>query len=803
VSAAAVTAGGVHGFPAVPTSFVGRDGPVREVAGLLEQHRLVTVAGPGGAGKTRLAGQLARRVAGRFADGAWLAELAPVRDPALVAAVVAAVLGVREQPGVPLAEVLARALARRQLLLVLDNCEHVIGAAAELCAGLLAACDDVRVLATSREPLRIAGEARYRLGPLSLPDDGDWAGAGGSEAVALFADRARRVDAGFVLDEATGPQVARLVARLDGMPLAIELAAARVEALGVAQLADRLDDRFGLLTAGDRLAPGRHRSLAAAVEWSYRLLEEREQGVFRAVSVFPGPFTLEAAEAVAGPGAGPAVLHLVDCSLLVPPRAGPDGRSRYGMLETLRAYGAGLLAGAGEDGRVAAALAGWAVAVAEQASAGLQTIEGEVPAARWLDAEDATIRQVLAWAAGNDPAAELRLAVALAWWWFLRGRLAGNYPLLREAAGRAVPGSDGWCSAMFWLGYTAQWTGDLAGSLRIFTELRDAAAGRGPSRALADGYGGRAGALLAMGRFAEAAEEARRSLAIARQVGYPLGEVLVLGGLSAIAVQVGDLDSALKAGREAWQITDGVPGLATRFASYSLTFVLVGAGDAAAADRVCAETLARARDAGDLWHQQGLLPVMVMLDLEAGRIQDAAAHLRESLQLTMRTGDWLGVYDNLDACGHLCAATGRLAEALTAWAAMTALKRREQIPDLPLDARRRDKPLRRARRALGPARARAAEERGAAMSLAAAAEYALMLADPGRPQPGTPGPARLSARERELVALVAQGRSDAQIAAELYISIRTVRSHLDRIGDKTGCRRRVDLTRLALSAGLV
>ena len=191
VSAAATAAGGVHGFPAALTSFVGRAGPVREVAGLLERHRLVTVAGPGGVGKTRLAGQVARAVAGRFADGAWLAELAPAGDPAQVPGVVAAALGVREQPGVPAAEVVARVLARQQLLLVLDNCEHVIGAAAELCAGLLAACDDVRVLATSREPLRVAGEARYRLGPLTLPGAGDrW--RGGSEAVALFADRARR-----------------------------------------------------------------------------------------------------------------------------------------------------------------------------------------------------------------------------------------------------------------------------------------------------------------------------------------------------------------------------------------------------------------------------------------------------------------------------------------------------------------------------------------------------------------------------------------------------------------------------------
>ena len=157
----------------------------------------MTVTGPGGVGKTRLAGQVARAVAGRFADGAWLAELAPVRDPAQVPAVVAAALGVREQPGVPAAEVLARVLARQQLLLVLDNCEHVIGAAAELCAGLLAACDDVRVLATSREPLAVAGEARYRLGPLALPGRADPADAGGSEAVALFADRARQADARF------------------------------------------------------------------------------------------------------------------------------------------------------------------------------------------------------------------------------------------------------------------------------------------------------------------------------------------------------------------------------------------------------------------------------------------------------------------------------------------------------------------------------------------------------------------------------------------------------------------------------
>jgi predicted ATPase len=402
-SAAEAEAGGVYGFPAAMTSFVGRAEAVSEVAGLLGEYRLVTVTGPGGAGKTRLAGEVAGRVAGRFADGVWLAELASVRDPALVPAAVAAALGVRDQPGVgvPAAEAIAQVLARQQLLLVLDNCEHVIAAAAGLCAGLLAACDDVRVLATSREPLRAAGEAGYRLAPLTLPSPGDAADVEGSEAVALFADRARRADMRFALDGETAPAVAQLVTRLDGMPLAIELAAARVEALGVTQLLDRIDDRFGLLTAGGRLAASRQRSLAATVAWSYQLLDKQERRVFRQVSVFPAGFTLEAAEAVAGAGAGPAVLRLVDCSLISPPRAGPDGRSRYVMLETLRAYGAGLLAGAGEQDVAAVALAGYALQVAEEA-AGLQTGTGELAAARRLDAEDATMPQVLAWAMEHD-----------------------------------------------------------------------------------------------------------------------------------------------------------------------------------------------------------------------------------------------------------------------------------------------------------------------------------------------------------------------------------------------------------------
>jgi len=403
--------GSMHGFPAVLTAFVGRAQVVEDIAGQLGEYRLVTVTGPGGAGKTRLAGEVAKQVAGRFADGVWLAELSAVRDPAQVAAVAAVALGIRDLPSVAAADALAHALAGRQLLLVLDNCEHVIGAAAELCGRLLLGADDVRVLATSREPLRIAGEVRYRLGPLTLPDPVDSAATGKSEAVTLFADRARRADPGFAFDETAQATVAQLVARLDGMPLAIELAAARVDALGVAQLLDRIDDRFVLLVDGDRLAEQRQRSLAAAVQWSYQLLDDFERRVFRAVSVFPGPFTLGGAEAVAGPGAGRVVPRLVDCSLLVPPRVGPDGRTRFAMLETLRAYGAGLLADAGEDGEVTAALAAYAAEVVEEASAGLYTRTREAASLRHLDAEDVTLRHALVWAMEHDPSTALRLAL--------------------------------------------------------------------------------------------------------------------------------------------------------------------------------------------------------------------------------------------------------------------------------------------------------------------------------------------------------------------------------------------------------
>jgi len=794
----------VHGFAAALTSFVGRAAEVDEVAGLVGKHRLVTVMGPGGVGKTRLAAVVARAVAGRFADGVWLAELAGVGDPALVPVAVAGALGVPLGRGGSVVEALGEVLARRQLLVVLDNCEHVLGAAAQLCGALLPAADDVRVLATSREPLGLAGEARYRLGPLGL--SGPAGDAARSEAVALFTDRARQFDPHFTLEGESGPVVARLVRRLDGMPLAIELAAARVEALGVAQLLDRLDDRFALLAGADRMAAPRQRSLAAAVDWSYQLLGGDERQVFRKLAVFPGPFTLPAAAAVAGSAAELAVLHLVDCSLLVPPRAGPDGRARYVMLETLRAYGLDRLTEAGEQPEAAAALAGHALRVAGQAAAGLAAGAGEVAAAQLLEAEDATVHQGLAWALEHDQGTALTLAVALAPWWWLRGRWASGYRLLAAAVGDAAPGGEGWCAAQFWLGLLTGGSA-VATSFGHLTAARDALAGRAPVPLLAWALALRAVTLANLGRLREAAEEARRALALARDLSDAAGEAYALFALAAAAIYAGDSQAVAAWARQVQRLDRAaIPGWIARQCTRLLAEALGEAGQAADAQRYCAGALASARQAGAVYDQGDCLGTMAWLDVRAGRLAAAAAHLREALELYAQTSASLLLANCLDTCGDLCAATRRWPEAITVWAASDALGQATQMHAWELAAvvAHRQEPLRKARHALGPAQTRAAGERGAAMTAATAAEYALLLVTDQPHEPAAaPGLPRLSARERELVTLVARGRTDAQIAEQLYISVRTVRSHLDRIRDKTGCRRRADLTRLALTAGLI
>jgi predicted ATPase/class 3 adenylate cyclase len=398
------------------TSFVGRERELAELAALLGSARLVTMTGAGGSGKTRLAIEVAARMAGRTRDGAWLVDLAPVFDPQLVVKSVARVLGVRERPHSDLLDDVLERLRESELLLVLDNCEHLVEACARLAEDLLRACPELRLLATSREPLGVPGERVFGTGSLPVPADGDASDAiAGAPAVVLFGDRAAAVLGGFELTPDTAPVVGQVCRRLDGLPLAIELAAARTASLSLEDLGSRLDDCFALLTGGARTALPRQRTLEATVAWSYDLLSERQRALFDRLSVFAGGWTLDAAETVCA-SAGLEARHvaddlaaLVDKSLVV--RDAPaSGRSRYRLLETLRQYGRDRLREASEAAAVRDAHLAWAVGLAEEAEQHLDGLEQ----AAWLDRLERELdnfRTALEWAISSRNAESgLRLA---------------------------------------------------------------------------------------------------------------------------------------------------------------------------------------------------------------------------------------------------------------------------------------------------------------------------------------------------------------------------------------------------------
>ena len=368
-----------NNLPVQLTSFIGRERELAEVKQLLEHHRLVTFTGAGGTGKSRLSLQVAADLMDAYPDGVWLVELAPLTDPRLVPGAVADVLGLREEAGRPLLGTLADVLRTKALLLILDNCEHLIGACAELAEALLRQSTQLRILASSREALGIAGEQPFRVPSLSLPDPRrlssttpDLATAlSQSEAVRLFIDRVVTIQPHFHVTNRNAPAVAQICHRLDGIPLAIELAAARVKVLPVEQIASRLDDRFRLLTGGSRTALPRQQTLRALIDWSYDLLSETERTLLRRLSVFAGGWTLEAAEAVcAGDGVDEydvleLLTHLVDKSLALPEEH--DGDVRYRLPETVRQYARDRVLEAGEAAPLAERHLAYCLAFSERA----------------------------------------------------------------------------------------------------------------------------------------------------------------------------------------------------------------------------------------------------------------------------------------------------------------------------------------------------------------------------------------------------------------------------------------------------
>jgi predicted ATPase/DNA-binding CsgD family transcriptional regulator len=805
-----------HNLPVSLTSFVGRAPESAKVAGLLARHRLVTVTGPGGSGKTRVAIEVARGVAPRFEDGVWLVELAQVEDPGLVPTAVSVVLGVREQPGLSLTESLAAVIGGRHVLLVLDNCEHVIDAAAGLCDRLLRAGNDLRVLATSREPLEVAGEARFPLPPLPVPASAEAAGLAACESVALFAERAGQADPDFTLTPASGPAVATIVQRLDGMPLAIELAAAQLDTLGLGQLVAGLDDRFRVLVSQTWGVAPRQASLAAAVEWSYRLLSDPEQRAFRRLSAFPAPFTLDAARAAVGPDAPVIVPRLVRRSLLVAPRAGPDGRFRYKILETLRAYGSARMDESGEREETAAAIAVWTVSEAEEISAGFETPDDHL-AGRWGDAEQDNLREALEWLLEHDPQKGLRLSAAMSPWWFLRGRYReGRIALERGLHFRSELPDEQVASAEVWLGRMAQYLSRLDEALEHYGRAEQLLADLPAAPTLVDSLNGQSVALLNTDRLIEASRTGHRALEAARAAGYSSGECYACATLSMGALYAGNNASALAWAQAARRVdARQVGGHNARWAATQLACALAENGDLAGAEAVLREVLDLSRKAGDRSWEAMQLESLARIQLTTGRPAEAGPNIGEALRIASEVGNRVRLADCLGTAAVWAASRNPEAAAVL-WGASRALSKaigwnRLAIADITdsadagsaADSLFYTTPMLDLRAKLGSERSRVADQRGANMPFETMLEFARrVLSESPTPEPGSTHSASpasgLTKRERELVSLVAAGFTDGQIAEKLFISIRTVRSHLDRIRDKTGARRRAELTRLAL-----
>jgi len=596
-----------NNLPIQLTSFVGREREMTEVKRLLTTTRLLTLQGAGGAGKTRLAIQVAADLIEEFAHGVWLVDLAPLSDPALVVQTVASTLGVREMAGRTLVDTLVESVRPKTLLLVLDNCEHLVSACAHLVESLLRACPSLQILATSREPLAILGELTYRVPTLSVPDLRNGASLqqiAEYEAVRLFLERAVFAVPNFSLTRENARVVAEICHRLDGMPLAIELAAARVKGMSVRQIAARLDDRFRLLTAGGRTVLPRHQTLRATMDWSYDLLSPPERVLLRRLSVFAGGWALEAAEGVC---AGESLdrgdildllTRLVDRSLVVTEEQ--NGDIRYRLLETVRHYASEKLKNAGETAGVREQHAQWYLALTEEAEPMLRGPEQSAWLKR-LEGEYGNVRTALEWSVSGSTDREqaLRLAGNLWRFWNVRGYLSewGEW-LARamEVSPEAAPAVR--AKALFGGGLLGflQRDGNRAASLLnqalgLYRELDDRQAVADCLRILAQVLWERAdyagarfyadeslkayralndetgiGAALRLAgfilgseeKFAQARAHFEESLRLARELGDPRGIAWSLNGLGIVVAEVGDEAEGRTLNREALALFKGL-----------------------------------------------------------------------------------------------------------------------------------------------------------------------------------------------------------------------------------------------------
>jgi len=789
-----------HNLPVALTAFIGRERELAAVERLLAGTRLLTLVGAPGVGKTRLALEVAAaRVNGATGsepaaeDGAWLVELAPLANPDLVPQAVAAVVGVRERAGRPLVATLADALRSRQLLLVLDNCEHVLAACAALADGLLRACPRLRIVATSREVLGIAGETAFPVPPLTLPASEGTAPSGGrlvdgvlaSEAGRLFADRAQAALPTFRVVEENAAALELVCRRLDGIPLALELAAARVTALTPPQLAQRLDDCFRLLSVGRRTAVPRQQTLRAALDWSHDLLSDQERQLLRRLSVFAGGWTLEAAEGVcAGEGiaAGeilPLLVQLVEKSLVMAEEGG--GAAGYRLLNTVRQYSAENLRSAGEVTALRDRHLAWFTSVAEQAEEPLWSPDLAAWFAR-LRADEENLRAALEWSTTASAQAEsaerrafavdagLRLGGALWHFWDLRGQLSEGRARLIELLATGIGAPAVRAKALHASAYLSFVQGDLGESVRLSGET--VAYGRDVvhPHLLASALVGQALGALADGDPDRARTLCEEGLRVNREVGERRGMYYALYGLMEVARAEGDLDGGVALMEEAHALT---------------------------------------RAQGDPWSIAFALSILGNLVLLRGDAARAEALQRGSLALRHAVADTVGTGRCLDGLAWVASAQGQFERAARLFGAAEALRERTgAAPHVPWRAEHEHR-MAAAWVSLAEDAFAAVWSEGRALSTDEAVAYALTVeaatagkasAPPVRSASARPG--GLSPREVDVARLIAQGHTNRRIAERLVIAEWTVDTHVRHILTKLNVRSRAQVAAWAVEQGL-